>query len=89
MDRATRNTLRNVVTQCRRKLEQAIGEMLQGRYGIHTSGKVEPSLRMTHLTPEEQQYRERVRVHLEYIKSSGLKPKDAVAQLVREEVFLV
>src|ERR1051325_2069157 len=87
MDKATRNTLRNVVTQCRRKLEQAIGEMLQGRYGIHPSGEVEPSLRMTHLTPEEEQYRERVRVHLEHIKSAGLKPKDAVAQLVREAAF--
>jgi hypothetical protein len=76
-----------VVTQCRRTLEQAIGEVLQGRYGIHTSGEVEPPERLTHLTPQEQQYRERVRVHLEHIKSSGLKPKDAVAQLVREAAF--
>jgi hypothetical protein len=87
MDKATRNTLRNVVTQCRRRLEVAIGEMLQGQFGIHASGEVEPSERMTHLTPEEQQYRERVRVHLEHIKSSGLKAKDAVAQLVREAAF--
>lgn len=87
MDKATRNTLRNVVTQCRRRLEAAIGEMLQGQFGIHASGEVEPSERMTHLTPEEQQYRERVRVHLEHIKSSGLKAKDAVAQLVREAAF--
>jgi hypothetical protein len=76
MDKATRNTLRNVVTQCRRRLEVAIGEMLQGQFGIHASGEVEPSERMTHLTPEEQQYRERVRVHLEHIQSSGLKAKE-------------
>lgn len=87
MDKTLRNTLRNVVTQCRRLLEQAVGEMLQGQYGIHASGEVEPAVRISHLSAEERQYRERVLVHLEHIKSSGLKPRDAVAQLVREASF--
>ncbi|MBD0371453.1 MAG: hypothetical protein ICV60_11495 [Pyrinomonadaceae bacterium] len=68
-------------------LEQAIGEMLQGQFGIHASGEMEDVSRMTHLSSEDQQYREQVLVHLEHIRSSGLKPKDAVAQLVREVAF--
>ena len=87
MDKDLRNKLRNVVTQCRKQLEQAIGDMLQGQYGIHASGEVEDAARMTHLSAEEQEYRERVVTHLQHIKSSGLKPKDAVAQLVREAAF--
>jgi hypothetical protein len=87
MDKALRNTLRLVVTQSRKILEEAIGELLQGRYGIHVSGQVEDAAVMSHLSEEEQQHREQLLVHLEHIRSSGFKPKDAVAQLVREIAF--
>lgn len=87
MDKALRNTLRLVVTQSRKILEEAIGEQLQGRYGIHASGQVEHVAAMSHLSEEERQHREQLLVHLEHIQSSGFKPKDAVAQLVREIAF--
>src|SRR6266568_2146932 len=87
MDKSLRNTLRLVVTQSRKILEEAIGELLQGRYGIHVSGQVEDAAAMSHLSEEEQQHREQLLVHLEHIRASGFKPKDAVAQLVREIAF--
>src|SRR5947208_14545327 len=86
MDKALRNTLRNVVTQCRKLLEEAVGEVLQGQFGIHADGKVEDAARLT-LSDEDLRYREEVLAHLEHIKASGLKPKDATAQLVRETAF--
>ena len=58
LDRATRNTLRNTVTQCRALLEEAVGDVLEGRLGIRRSGEVEDAARMTHLSEEEQQHRE-------------------------------
>ena len=87
MDQSLRNKLRNVVTHCRRQLEQAISDMLQGQYGIHASGEIEDAARLMHLSAEEQQYRGRVVTHLDHILHSGLKPKDAAAQLVREAAF--
>ncbi len=87
MDQTLRNKLRNVVTHCRKLLEQAINDALQGTYGIHTSGEIEDAARMTHLPAEDQQYRESIVTHLKHIISSGLKPKDAAAQLVREAAF--
>src|SRR5947209_206456 len=87
MDKALRNTLRLVVTQSRKILEEAIGELLQGRYGIHVSGQVEDAAAMSHLSEEERQHREQLLVHLEHIQARGFKPKDAVAQLVREIAF--
>src|SRR6266700_768456 len=87
MDKSLRNTLRLVVTQSRKILEEAIGEQLQGRYGIHASGQVENAAAMSHLSAEEQQHREQLLVHLEHIRASGFKPRDAVAQLVREIAF--
>ena len=87
MDKALRNTLHIAVTQSRKILEEAIGELLQGRYGIHASGQVEGAVAMGHLSEEEQEHREQLLVHLEHIQARGFKPKDAVAQLVREIAF--
>ena len=87
MDKETRNALRNVVTQCRRWLEEAVGETLQGQFGIHPDGRVEDAAALPNLTAEDLDYRGQILVHLEHIKSSGAKPKDAVAQLVRETAF--
>lgn len=87
MEKDLRNTLRNVVTQCRKQLEQAIIETLQGHFGIHPTGAVEDAARLSHLTAEDSGYRERIVVHLNHIQAAGLKSKDAVAQLVREAAF--
>jgi hypothetical protein len=87
MEKALRHTLRNIVTQCRKLLEEAVGELLQGQFGIHADGKVEDAARLSHLTPADLQYRGEVLAHLEHIKASGLKPKDAAEQLIREAAF--
>src|ERR1043166_3450292 len=87
MDKELRNTLKNTVTKCRKLLEEAIGELLQGRFGIHSDGAIEDASRLTHLSSDELRYREEVLAHLEHIKASGLKPKAAAAQLIREAAF--
>src|SRR5215212_8851788 len=87
MDKELRNTLRNVVIKCRKLLEEAIGELLQGQFGIHADGNVEDATRVVHLSEEDLRYRDEVLSHLEHIKASGRKPKDAAAQLIREAAF--
>src|SRR5438270_6449071 len=87
MDKALRNTLRNMVTQCRRLLEETIGEILQGQFGIHRTGKVEDAARMGHLSDSDRAYREQVLVHLQHIESGGFKRADATAQLIREVAY--
>src|SRR6266436_3105566 len=87
LEKAIRNTLRIVVTQSRKLLEEAIGELLQGQFGIHASGKIEDAAAMGHLSAEDQQYREQILIHLEHIEAAGFKTGEAVAQLVREVAF--
>src|SRR6266702_6899005 len=87
MDKSLRNTLRIVVTQSRKILEEATGELLQGQFGIHADGMIEDTASMTHLSGEEQHHRKQLLIHLEHIQATGFKPKDAVAQLVREIAF--
>jgi hypothetical protein len=92
MDQNTRNTLRNVVTQCRRLLEDSVAQVLQGQFGIFAVGKkdevqIEPEARMSHLSEEDRAYRQDLLDHFEHIKALGYKAKDALAQLIREVAF--
>lgn len=92
MEQATRNKLRNVVTQCRRLLEEAVSQELQGRLGIHAHLKkdevvIEDEARMTIPSDEDRAHRKDLIDHYEHIRASGAKPKEALAQLIREIAF--
>ena len=87
MNKEQRNALRNMVVQCRRLLEKSIADGLQGQYGIHPTGEIEPANRLSHLSEEDKAYRQEMLAHIEHIQASGYKAKDALAQLVREIAF--
>ena len=91
MDQSIRNKLRSIVTHCRRLLEEAVSQVLQGQFGIHAVGKKdevrvedESSLK---LSSEDQACRRDLVAHLGHIEALGYKAKDALAQLVREIAF--
>ena len=92
MDQSIRNKLRGVVTQCRKLLEEAVSQVLQGQFGIYASGKkdevhVEDEGRMKNLSDEDKGYRRDIQAHLGHIEALGYKANDSLAQLVREIAF--
>lgn len=90
MDQEIRNKLRNVVTQCRKLLEDSVSQELEGKYGIFAKKEqvtADPNAKMTHLTNEEQAARKDILDHFGHIKARGFKPKEALDQLVREIAF--
>ncbi|HDN19845.1 MAG TPA: SAM-dependent methyltransferase [Candidatus Acetothermia bacterium] len=87
MDKGLRDKLRSAVTQMRKLLEKNIGEILEGRYGIHRNGMVENEENFVHLPQEEQTHRHDLIAYLEHIRSFGLNPKGAIEQLIREIAF--
>src|SRR5688572_16412611 len=90
MDQATRNKLRSVVTQCRRLLEEAVSQELQGKFGIYAKKdevQIDDDARMTHLTDDEPAARRDLLDHFEHIRARGFKPKEALDQFVREIAF--
>src|SRR3984893_599172 len=90
MDQEIRNKLRNVVTHCRKLLEDSVSQELEGKYGIFTKNDqviADPNAKMTHLTEEERATRKDILDHLGHIKARGFKPKEALDQLVREIAF--
>ena len=57
MNQEIRNKLRNVVTQCRKLLEDSASQELEGKYGIFAKKDqvtADPCAKMSHLTEEEQ-----------------------------------
>ena len=90
MDQEIRNKLRNVVTQCRKLLEDSVSQELEGKYGIFAKKDhvtADPNAKMSHLSEEEQAARKDILDHFGHIKARGFKPKDALDQLVREIAF--
>ncbi|HEY7420356.1 MAG TPA: DNA methyltransferase [Ktedonobacteraceae bacterium] len=87
MDKAIRNTLRNAVTECRHLLEGAITEVLQGQFGIHRNGLIEPATSMTHLSQADRAYRQQICSHLEHLQMGDSKLSEALSQLIREVAF--
>ena len=87
MNKETRNKLRGIIVQCRTLLEKSVSEVLQGEFGIHSTGLIESGDRMVHLSQQDRQYREQVLTHLDHIKSFGLNSEVALSQLIREISF--
>lgn len=87
LDKATRNMLRNAVTKCRRLLEDAVGDLLEGQFGVHRDGRVETEAAMGHLPPELREHREHVLAALDHVRARGVKSADAVPTLVREAAY--
>ena len=82
MEQTVRNKLRNVVTQCRRLLEEAVAQELEGKFGIRGGKKgaaeVEEEAKLTNLGEEEVAYRRDLLDHLGHIQARGFRAGDAL-----------
>ncbi|AFY60113.1 BREX-1 system adenine-specific DNA-methyltransferase PglX [Synechococcus sp. PCC 6312] len=90
MDQEIRNKLRNVVTKCRKLLEDSISQELEGKYNIFARKEkvtADPDAPMNHLMEEDRAARRDILDHFAHIKARGFKPKDALDQLIREIAF--
>jgi hypothetical protein len=87
MDKSTRAVLRTTVGRCRRLLEEATAQTLEGQYGIHRDGRVEDEDAMGHLSEPQREDREQVVAHLKHIRVGGFAPADAATQLIREVAY--
>jgi len=87
MDKALRNVLRSTVTQARGLLEGEIGDLLEGQFGIHRDGRVEPVTAVAHLSAADQTYRAQILASVRHIEAAGYKTAEAVEQRTREAAF--
>jgi hypothetical protein len=70
LNRTQRNALRNIVTACRRLLEDETASLLEGQYGIHRTGRIEKASALRQLSSAELAYREQVLQHLRHLAAA-------------------
>jgi hypothetical protein len=87
MDKSLRNVLRLTVTACRKKLEQAASDALEGMYGIGPDGAVAADEKVGHLDAGQTEARGRLVLALDHIRASGVPAKPAREALVREIAY--
>jgi hypothetical protein len=89
-DTDTRNKLAQLVTDCRRLLEEEFSRQLEGTYGIREDGEVVELEQLTNLTDAELSVAGILRQRIEHLRAtdpSGDKPGEMVLRVIREQAF--
>jgi len=86
MEQEQRKRLETAIGRARSRLEQDYEELLEGRFGIHRSGRVEDVSALA-LPPAALTARKELVAVLEHLRAGGLSPEKAAARLLREAVF--
>ncbi|RLC94942.1 MAG: SAM-dependent methyltransferase, partial [Chloroflexi bacterium] len=87
MDKALRNIIYNTVVKCRELLERDLALQLEGIYGIHADGTVEPLDGLTHLDAVGRADREAIGAFIGHKEAAGADRPEAVEHDVRESAF--
>ncbi len=86
MEQQQRKQLESAIARARSRLEEDYAELLEGRFGIHASGRVEEETKLALPHGAQAARRELVAV-FEHLRAEGLSPKHATRRLLREAVF--
>ncbi len=86
MDKHLRNAIGTAAQNLRKTLEDEYIEQLEGVFDVHWDGKIAEAPG-AHLSPSERIARSKIVGALQYHRSSGLDPTEAVARFVRDAAF--
>ncbi len=89
LTKAHRTALHDFALAARRFLLDEVTALLEGEYGLHTDGTLEPEDHLPHLAddPEARETYRRLRAYLDAEADRGRTPAEAVAALVKEAAF--
>ncbi len=90
MDKALRNTLYNTIVYCRQLLETDFRQQLEGHFGIHPDGQMEPLTALTHLDAPGRADRRSIEAAIAHdarIDAAPTDRKSALDRFIRESAF--
>ncbi|MBP7868696.1 MAG: BREX-1 system adenine-specific DNA-methyltransferase PglX [Firmicutes bacterium] len=87
MDKSTRALLRSAVTRCRATLEESLGQVLEGEFGVHSDGHIESDGSLPQLDAGQLADRRILISNVEHVQARGVSRSDAVTQVIREAAF--
>lgn len=86
MDQQQRKQLASAIARARACLKEDYSELLEGRFGIHASGRIEELSRLA-LPHADRASRAELVAVVEHLRASGLNQQKAADRLLREAVF--
>lgn len=87
MEKEQRTLLYNTVVKCRRLLEEDLAKQLEGTYGVHASGKMEPLESLTNLDAVGRAEREAIAAAVVHYEAAGATRSQAGQRYLRESAF--
>ena len=87
MEKRLRSLLYTAVVKSRNLLEKDFALQLEGEYGIHADGQLEPLDRLTHLNAVGRADREAIEATLAHYQKKGATARQAVARFIRESAY--
>jgi hypothetical protein len=87
MRESQRSALYAVVTRCRTLLEEDFGRQLEGAYGVHADGSVEPIAHLTHLNAPGKADRQAIEAFFAHEEANGTTRRQARDRYVRESAY--
>lgn len=87
MEKEQRNLLYNTVVKCRRLLEEDLAKQLEGVYGVHASGKLEPLASLAHLDAVGRADRQAIAAAIAHFEAVGGTRRQALQRYIRESAF--
>jgi hypothetical protein len=87
VEKEQRNQLYNTVVRCRRLLEEDLARQLEGAYGVHAGGKVEPLEKLAHLDAVGRADRQAITAAIAHYEAAGATRRQATERYIRESAF--
>ena len=87
MEKRLRSLLYTAVVKSRNLLEKDFALQLEGWYGVHPDGKLEPLDRLVNLDAVGRADREAIEATLQHFMKKGATPQQAVARYIRESAY--
>jgi hypothetical protein len=87
MDKSLRNLLYTAVVKCRELLEEDLALQLEGSYGVHANGRLEPLAHLKHLDAVGRADREAIEAAIQHEEAAGAGRREATERYLRESAF--
>lgn len=87
MDKALRSNLYNRIVRCRQLLERDLARQLEGMYGVHSDGTMEPPERLGHLDAVGRAEHSAIEAAIRHDERGGSSREQAVERYIRESAF--
>lgn len=89
MDKTLRDKIKSMVLKSKEILEKEITRILEGKYGIHKSGKIESIDNLKDLTFDEIDFRDEIETKFNYLVEGGIKKEEAIKKIIRETAYTI